>query len=166
MKRALDTDVGVQDFKIGERMRDDNPCKSGDGWRYGRSTGDCNARSSHDTKLCLGRRIGFDKVPQPNRVAVALRRDGLLARMLTTTVRGSVGCKAERKLGAAKTVTPNQCTQQQESQERIGKGPHSKLEYSMICLIPPISHVPFVHCMIPSTFSPRGWRTLNPWPKP
>jgi hypothetical protein len=124
MREGLDTDAGVQDFEMGGRVGDGNDCSPGCGWRKRLSIGACKVRKSRGMKLRLRRRIGFDKVLQCKRLAIVLGTGGLLAGVFTTTVRGGVGSQTEKKLRAGEAVAPEQCPQQQKSQERIGNGPH------------------------------------------
>jgi hypothetical protein len=97
----LDTDAGVQDFEIRRRIRNDGDWAARCGRRYRLSMRACR-------KLRFGRRIRLDKVLQRKRLAIALRSDGLLAGMLTTTVRGGVGSETEQKLRAGEAVTPEE----------------------------------------------------------
>lgn len=124
MKGRLDTDAGVQDFETGRRVGDDNDCSSGCGWRKRLSIGARKVRKSRGMKLRFGRRICVYKVLQCKRLAIVLGTDRLLAGMFTTTVRGGVGSQTEQKLWAGEAVTPEQCAQQEESEERVGDGPH------------------------------------------
>ena len=126
MKGGLDTDTGVQEFEIGRRIRDDEGCTLERGRRERHGIRTYKVRIRRGLKLSFGRRIGLDKVPQRKRLAIVLRSDRLLARMLTTTVRRCVGSETEQKLRAGEAVTPKQSAQQQESQDEIGDSPHRK----------------------------------------
>ena len=95
MKGVLDTEAGVQDFEIGRRIRDNNDRTPGCEWRNRLSIGACKVRKSRGMKLRFRRRICLHKVPQRERLAIVLRTDWLLAGMLTTSVRGSVGSETE-----------------------------------------------------------------------
>jgi len=112
MKGNLDTDVGVQDFKLGWRMLDNDDCNGACGRRYGLSIGDGNMRIRRGLKTRLGRRIRLDKVLQRERLTIVLRLDGHLAGRFTAIVRGSVRSKTEQNLRAGEAVTPEQCGQQ------------------------------------------------------
>ena len=120
MEEALDTDAGVQEFEIGRRIRDDDGGNPGRGRRYWHAIGAGKVRKSRGMKLRLGRRVGLDKMFECERLAIALRSAGMFA----TSMRGGVGSETEQKLRARQAVTPKQGSQQQQSQERIGNGPH------------------------------------------
>src|ERR1017187_10243667 len=106
MKGGLGTDAGVQDFEIGRRIRDDHDYSPGCDWRYCLSIRARNVRIRHGLYVRFGRRICLDKVLQRKRLALVPGSDGLLAGMLTTTVRGGVGSETEQKLRAGQAVTP------------------------------------------------------------
>ena len=117
MRGVLDPDVGIQDFEIGRRMREDNGRSAGHRRFNGLRNNDCEMRMGGGLKLHFWHGIRFDKMLQGRRLARVLGGGRLFAGMLTATVRGCVGEETEQDLRARETVTPEQSSQQQDSQK-------------------------------------------------
>ena len=72
------------------------------------------------------------KCLNPTEWQFASRRDGLLARMLTTTVRGSVGREAGAEVAGSKSSYPKAARQPAEQPAAYWRQPALKQEYSTI----------------------------------